>query len=346
MEPQQMESNKNEKKAKITEHYTGNAVGAVFLILLGIVFLLNNFGVLPWSMWAHIWKLWPLFLILPGLQLVLGKSKIATLIIALIGFVLISFLLLLSWAAVDTNISGWMHHNMSFLPDRTYTLFEKPDAVTKELAVTSDDYDLDTVKTRTLSLGIGVSEFTLADSANDEYLTVDAQYYDDFGVPQLTHTLRGRELDLNFTTESSSSFNFNWLSGDSVSYDFVLGQRNIPTDITIDLGTGKGTITLEKLNTTELTASVGTGDLEVTLGVLSLPADTFKLDVGTGKITLNLPKETGLKINHSVGLGELIVDSETIKNEGIYYSDNYESAETQVEVMVEVGVGTIEINLE
>lgn len=48
--------------------------GALLLMGIGVVFLLNNFGLLPYGILGMIWKLWPLFLIIPGI-LILVRRK-------------------------------------------------------------------------------------------------------------------------------------------------------------------------------------------------------------------------------------------------------------------------------
>src|SRR6188472_3261560 len=47
--------------------------GPVILIAAGIVLLLNNLDILPWAIWGDLWRLWPLALIVIGLDLILGK---------------------------------------------------------------------------------------------------------------------------------------------------------------------------------------------------------------------------------------------------------------------------------
>jgi hypothetical protein len=51
-------------------------VGPVILIGLGVVFLLNNLGVLAWSVWEVILRLWPILLVAAGLDLLLGRRSI------------------------------------------------------------------------------------------------------------------------------------------------------------------------------------------------------------------------------------------------------------------------------
>src|SRR5438132_4034551 len=45
------------------------------LIAAGVIFLLNNLEVLPWSVWNQLWRLWPLILILIGLEILLGRRS-------------------------------------------------------------------------------------------------------------------------------------------------------------------------------------------------------------------------------------------------------------------------------
>lgn len=73
---------------------------AILLILIGLIFLLNNFGVLSWSVWGIIWKVWPLFLILVGLEMLVGKhfigKAIMIFLIVILSLAIIGFLFSLS----------------------------------------------------------------------------------------------------------------------------------------------------------------------------------------------------------------------------------------------------------
>lgn len=47
---------------------------AVFLITIGLIFLGNNFGVVPWSTWQNLIPYWPVLIIFAGVDALLGKS--------------------------------------------------------------------------------------------------------------------------------------------------------------------------------------------------------------------------------------------------------------------------------
>ena len=57
----------------------------LILIFAGFIFLLNNFGILPWNVWNNLVLFWPLLLILWGLQVIFGRSNAARIVVALIA---------------------------------------------------------------------------------------------------------------------------------------------------------------------------------------------------------------------------------------------------------------------
>lgn len=50
-----------------------NVTRGLFLITLGIVFFLLNYGFLSWRIWVHALDLWPLILVLAGIGLLFNR---------------------------------------------------------------------------------------------------------------------------------------------------------------------------------------------------------------------------------------------------------------------------------
>lgn len=61
---------------------------AVFLITLGVLLLLNNFGFLPWNIWQNLVPFWPVFIIFAGIDTVFGKSRLGRFLSALINSII------------------------------------------------------------------------------------------------------------------------------------------------------------------------------------------------------------------------------------------------------------------
>ena len=65
-------SENNENNKPVSEKKKqGKILPGIILVVLGVSFLLNNYGFTNFD----IGKLWPLFLIIPGVLMLIGKSK-------------------------------------------------------------------------------------------------------------------------------------------------------------------------------------------------------------------------------------------------------------------------------
>jgi hypothetical protein len=69
-----MDESKQEepKKLNTNGYYYGQVYPAVWLLLVGGIFLLNNFGVVRWNAWG---KLWPLFIIVSALLILFRPRR-------------------------------------------------------------------------------------------------------------------------------------------------------------------------------------------------------------------------------------------------------------------------------
>jgi lysylphosphatidylglycerol synthetase-like protein (DUF2156 family) len=112
-----MKSMQQQRKA------SGDIFAASLIILIGSVLLLNNFKILPWSIWSELWHFWPVILILAGLQMLTGKSSIAESLVNLIGIILLIFVILLAIASVNRNFDNWMKQEFPQWP-RMYKRFD------------------------------------------------------------------------------------------------------------------------------------------------------------------------------------------------------------------------------
>lgn len=71
-------------------------VFGVLLVFLGIVFLLQNLGILPWGVWGRLWQFWPVVLVAIGLNLLL-RHRSPWLVIVLILVLLLACLGMAIW---------------------------------------------------------------------------------------------------------------------------------------------------------------------------------------------------------------------------------------------------------
>jgi hypothetical protein len=65
--------------------HRGSFTWGLFFILLGVLFLLSNFGALPPATWEQISKLWPVLIILIGLDTLMGHSDAGDFVSTIVG---------------------------------------------------------------------------------------------------------------------------------------------------------------------------------------------------------------------------------------------------------------------
>ncbi len=56
------------------EHYV--PVWGIFLLFLGVVFLLQTLNILPWGLWGTLWRFWPVLIIIIGLSILLRRYNV------------------------------------------------------------------------------------------------------------------------------------------------------------------------------------------------------------------------------------------------------------------------------
>ena len=96
------ESKIKHKEIIIRHHHDGgNIVWGILFIFLGATFLLNNIGIIPWSIWDSLIHYWPLLLVLGGIQIILGGGAGADLVMLVITLVI--FVSVWTKALIDIN---------------------------------------------------------------------------------------------------------------------------------------------------------------------------------------------------------------------------------------------------
>jgi len=80
----------------------------LLLIVLGVVLLLNNYGVLPWNVWLGFVDTWPFILILGGITLLSGRR------IPFSAVLLVFFIIMIAYAVFWTPDYNWRFHHHRF----------------------------------------------------------------------------------------------------------------------------------------------------------------------------------------------------------------------------------------
>lgn len=121
----------NHVEKRPEEHSSCNWITALILVLAGVVLLLNNFGLVPWTFWNGLWKFWPVVIILWGLELMTGKNFLGKAFVIVTSILIILFVFAYSLARVNPRFDRWLQNT-----------FPKWTEIKKEIPQNNDDESL------------------------------------------------------------------------------------------------------------------------------------------------------------------------------------------------------------
>lgn len=310
-------------------HITDALVWGGVLISVGAVLLLNSLGVLSWDLWQFLVKFWPIFLIIAGLNVVFGSTKVGSIVVGVATIVMLVGAIVFSVLA-GGNTAGTGFNWDWFNPNRA-------NQITTNLQVAADEYS--NLSDRNLDASVGSAKLILTDNSDTYFLDVEAKHPKGVGEPELTKELRNSVLELKFRTERTSIFN----NGER-EYNLKLGQSEVLTNLVLAINSGTGEVNLDEVKIGALAIFVNSGNLGAAFGQNSTPLQKATVQVNSGNADLSFVRSVGVKISYRVNSGALKIDGNEINGRGVFTSDNFSQASKKLELSLEVNSGKAAIN--
>ena len=257
----------NERKRR------SSLIGPTILIGLGIVFLLNNMGILDWNVWEVIFRLWPVLLIAAGLDFLLGRRSVWGSLLALV--LTLAILAGALWLFGEGLGIG--------------------QALTTEEIV--QDIDGATHAKITLEPGIGTLHVhALLGSTN---LVEGTIHLDNKG--KVIRDFAVEDGVASFVLESSGDTVGPIVGGPEIERVWDLGLNvTVPLDLEIGLGVGKSNLDLTGLTLSDLAVDTAIGQTTVTLP--SAGDFQAKIEGAIGQTTIIIPTGLDARIRVDTGL--------------------------------------------
>ena len=291
-------------------------IGPVILIGLGVVFLLNNLGMLSWSVWGVIFRLWPILLVAAGLDLLLGRRSVWGSLLALV----------LTVAVVGGVL--WLA-GAGILPRQA--------AATQDISQALD--------------GATAARIVLAPAVGT--VRVESLLETDDLVRGVIHPISGERVrrdfeiagetaTLSLRSEGSfgvaSPFAGGW--GDERGWDLDLSSK-VPLELEVSLGVGESEIDLTGLQMRDLDASIGVGQTTVIL-----PGEgrfQARIDGAIGQTIVIIPDGMEARVRVDTGIAGSQAPADYRRQDDVYISPGYAGAENRVDVEVSQAIGNISI---
>jgi hypothetical protein len=288
-------------------------VGPVILIGLGIILLLNNLGILAWSAWDVIFRLWPILLIAVGLDIFIGRrSALGSLLVLVLTLAILAGALWLFGTGIGIGQPGAGEEITQALEGATEaTVVIDPGAGSLRVEALPESANLVEGVVRVGSRERVVPNFSIKGGT-------------------ATFVLRGQGAT------------FGPFVGGGVRPAWDLGLNpGLPLQLDVSLGAGESDLDLTGLMVRDLKVNMGVGATRVVL-----PAEgrfQAKIDSAIGQTTVIIPEGMAARVRVGTGIGGSQLPAEYQRQDNTYTSPGYESADNRVDLELNQAIGSITI---
>ena len=292
---------------------TKTFVGPAILITLGIVFLLNNFEILPWDIWLSLWKFWPVVLILVGVEILLGKNaSIKTFVI--LGGLIFLVPIFLSYNPFTNN------------PLNTDKIRVEESLGTSTKAKINFDFPTSNLKISALD----------ADSA---FLAEgDITYSEAAKEPEVEKLDESGQTIINLSQAFEGKLPF--ISNLKTVLDIFLSQK-IPLEIFIKTGASSINIDLSSLRIEYLEINSGASNIGIKL-TEDFGQKIF-IKTGASTISIEIPENLAAKIIVDSQVKSVNAADRFKKVGNSYQTENYDKSVNKADIEIKAVAGSVEI---
>jgi hypothetical protein len=297
-------------------------VGPLVLIFIGGVFLLQNAGYLPPNFWLNLWRLWPVVLVLAGIELLLAHRIPWLALVGLAGIVLV-----LGAVASGSSLSR---------------------SPTQAAVTHTSQTDLGGATQAVVSVHFGAGQLSigpLAPALDNQLAATTYSGAPDL-EPQASYSAVGGTGQLDYQVYGHGPALMPFVGGQSEArMDLNLSPKVPITALNVQTGATDAHLDLSTLQVSNLEINVGAASTWVRLPEAAKTTNAH-IAGGAATITLEIPPGVGAQIRHRGGLSTVNVDQTRFPSvgDGLYRSADYLTAPNNVDVSIETGVTSIQVN--
>ncbi len=340
--------------------HRGGFVWPSILILLGVMFLLNNLGLIDNVTWDTIWQLWPLIFIAIGIDGLMRRNEIVgpVIMFGLGGVFLLSNIGWLNLSAWDTLWRLWpllvIAIGLEIMVGRRSLWISMLGVAVIFVALLGllwlAGSSIGPIGGQFLESEIIDQELGDATRAEVSLSPVVGQLHvaalDDSKALIAGEVSVGRgqqvwsKYEIQGTTASYALGGRNPSPFPGNAWDWQLGlSPEVPIALETSMAAGDMDLDLAEVMLSGLDASQAVGDLSITF-----PAgESMRGDISQaiGQIVVYLPEDVSARIEVSKALSSLTVPSDFDKRGDYYYSPGYENSEALIDLDISQAIGNI-----
>ena len=340
-----------------------NLAGPMILIGAGVIFLLSNLGILSGGVWEWVSTLWPVLLILIGLESILNRRGLvgATVMICLGAIFLMANFGLLAIDIWSLVLQFWpillIAIGFDIIIGRRSILlallgvlvvivilvgavwFSGFNTSGSQLTAANISQSLEGTSQANVQINTGVGEIHItALAAGDDLIQGTVPQGSGFDIRQ-EFSASGEVAEYRLWQTGTTAWIFP-APRNRIRWDLQLNPEAVQ-NLDLNLGLGQAELDFKDFSIENLLVETAIGNT-----YLILPAEgdcQVQVEGAIGKLTVVIPQATGVQLQASSGLGTTNVPDDYIREGSGYRSPNYDQAEYQVNLTISNAIGLIEI---
>ncbi len=303
----------------------------IILLFVGGVLLLENFNLIEFY-WRSVWRFWPVFLIIAGVNILFNRrnSQIATAVSIGVLVVMLSFVFYKGQQPPQHK--NWI--------DESYGGDDEVSTESQDTAVNaltfSEPFDRDAVRQVVLNISGGGTSFNLKGAT-------DSLIFAEVSRKKGNFSLKKEVLDslqtLTFTMKEGKG---KWSMNDAGNgVDFQLNK--IPEwTINMSMGAGEVDFDLSEFKVRTFKFDGGAAAVDVKFGD-ALPITDVIVKTGVADVSLNIPERSGCRIRSKTGLSSKDFTGFTKVDNDTYETPNFKASTKKIFISFDGGLSNFEV---
>lgn len=284
---------------------TSRVFWGLLLVLVGLLLLLDNFGVLE-VQYESLWQLWPLLIVIWGVSLLNIKGTWWGIVSAI--------LMLASFALLALTAVGTVPLNM-----------EEDGLQSQQIERTSNAIER-------LDVNVETGAGKLFIDSRDSDVPVEAELRSDSMALNVDSRNDGSTQIVDVSTEGRRIW---WFGNFRNDLDVQL-TRQLPVDLRVKVGASDLDADVSEVMLERLVVDLGASSGVVKLGD-RVDSMNVTVKAGASSLTIKVPKDSGVSVSLDKGVSSQALDGLQDKGNGLYETDGFESASKKITIQGDIG---------
>jgi len=304
----------------------------IVLLFIGGVLLLENFDIIEFY-WGNVWRFWPIFLIIAGVNILFNKNKSQIGGIVSIAVLVVTLGILFYKGQQPRGGGNWVNHHFHDDHDNDND-HDNNDRQFESLDFSSPYVAALNGRT-TLNISGGGTSFQLKGASDS---LINAHVERKAGNFTLETVQNDSLTTVNFKMKGKSSWNMGDGSND---VDFRLNTGPV-WEIRMNMGAGEVDFDLSPYKVRAFNFDGGAAALDIKFGDL-LPITDVNVKTGVAEVKINVPEASGCRIRTKTGLSSKDFIGFNKLQDGTYETPNYGSAAKKIFINLDGGLSSFEV---